>query len=201
MNSDLFDSVSTIDTGARSDFDFYETPSWMTRSLLHFHPAIKWTRVLEPCSGRNAIANVLRADGKCIVRTNDIDERQPADWHQDATDPSFWKHVGGEFDYIVSNTAFNVAFAVMVHALPAARKGMALLLRKSILEPTEQRGEWLSKHPPTRIIGLPRHSFRGTGSDSQSCDWLIWEHEPDRTLPPIVIDHLAKSRRGESVTA
>jgi len=60
---DLFGQVSTADTGVRSDLDFYETPTWMTRSLLHFHPAIRQTTVLECCSGRDAITRVLREEG------------------------------------------------------------------------------------------------------------------------------------------
>jgi hypothetical protein len=196
MSTDLFGHVATVDTGARSDFDFYETPAWMTRALLHHHPAIRGASVLEPACGRAAISDVLRAAG-CRVGTNDIYPRHPAQMHEDAATDAFWPaatFVLGSRDWVVTNLPFNVAFEIVRRALPWARVGVAVLLRKTFLEPTEDRGPWLQAHPPTRQIGMPRYSFRGTGSDSVSCDWFIWEHTPDRSLPPIVIDPEARTR-------
>lgn len=60
---DLFDRPSTADTGQRNDFDFYETPAFMTRSLLHYHPLPSGSRILEPCAGDGAISRVLQAAG------------------------------------------------------------------------------------------------------------------------------------------
>jgi hypothetical protein len=192
---DLFGDVPTVDTGERSDFDFYETPGWMTRSLLHHHPAICGTVVLEPCSGRDAITNVLRAGG-CTVITNDIDTRHPAQTFGDATRADFWDGCTTPLDWVITNPPFGVAFAILERAFayPRLRSGVALLVRKTFLEPTEERGGWFAAHPPTRIIGQPRHSFRGTGSDSVACDWFLWEKSPIRSLPPIVVDHKAKTR-------
>lgn len=198
MTPDLFGDVSTMDTGERSELDFYETPAWMTRSLLHFHPAIKFSRVLECASGRDAIANVLRHEGGCSVHTNDIDKRHPAQMHGDARTEKFWRLLEattGQFEWIVTNLPFNVAIEILPHALRAARVGVATVLLKSFDEPTEDRGPWLSEHPWTRKINQPRHSFRGTGSPSMASDWFIWEHAPDRQLPPCVVDHVAKTRR------
>jgi hypothetical protein len=190
---DLFGDVTTVDNGERSDFDFYETPGFMTRSLLHFHPAIRGCRVLEPCSGRDAIASILRQAG-CEVFTNDLDPRQPAQTHYDATSADYWRNLTPAVDYVVSNTAFDVAFGILEHAIEHADIGVIFLLRKTFLEPTLERGPWLSAHPPTRCIGEPRYSFRGTGSDSVSCDWMIWERRPDRSLRPFEIDFAAERR-------
>jgi hypothetical protein len=195
MTPDLFGDVSTVDTGERSDFDFYETPAWMTRSLLHYQPEIACSSVLECCSGRDAIANVLRAAG-CRVYTNDIDRRHPAMTHGDATTRAYWAGLAPVVDWIVTNTPFNVGFPILVHAFAHARIGVALLLRKTFLEPTEERGTWLAANPPLRIIGQPRHPFRGSGSDSVACDWMIWRRAraPIAGEPAIVIDHVARTR-------
>lgn len=190
---DLFGDVSTADTGERNAFDYYPTPAWMTRSLLHFHPAIAGTRVLEPCAGGDAITNVLRAAG-CDVHTNDIDTRhRGAGLHEDATNPRFWLNLPWDIEWVITNPPFAVAFDILRLALES-RFNVALLLRKTFLEPTEERGPWLAANPPTRAIGMPRYSFRGAGSDSVSCDWYLWERKPDRTLPPFVIDHVAERR-------
>lgn len=189
---DLFGDVSIIDTGERSDFDYYPTPGFMTRSLLHFHPAIGGSKVLEPCSGGDAITHVLRA-ANCEVVTNDFDPRHPAMTHADATTAAYWV-TAPRVDWVITNPPFNLAIDILRHALEHADLGVAFLLRKTFLEPTDDRGPWLQAHPPTRAIGQPRYSFRGSGSDSVSCDWCIWERRPDRSLPPFVIDHVAERR-------
>lgn len=197
MMTDLFGQVSTADTGERSDLDFYESPSWMTRSLLAFHPAIKQTIVLECASGRDAITRVLREEGACAVFTNDLNRAHPAETHEDASELRFWSHFTRKHgcpDWVVTNLPFNVAIDILPHALAHVRVGVATVLLKSFDEPTEDRGPWLHAHPWTRKICQPRHSFRGTGSPSMASDWFIWEREPDRRLPACVVDHLAKSR-------
>lgn len=191
--SDLFGDVSIADTGVRSAYDYYPTPAWMTRSLLYHHPDIAGAAVLEPCAGGNAITAVLR-EASCEVFTADIDPRHAGlDRYADMTVESAWCDYGG-IEWVVTNPPFNVAFDILRHALEHANTGVALLLRKTFLEPTDERGPWLQAHPPTRIIGLPRYSFRGVGSDSVSCDWMIWEKRPDRSLLPIVIDYVAERR-------
>lgn len=191
MSTDLFGRVSLADDGERNAFDFYPTPAFMTRSLLHHHPGIAGSIVLEPCAGGGAIADVLRREFRCGVSEWDLDPRhgQPIG---DATSPAFWRSI--LCDFVVTNPPFNVALPILQHALEHASVGVAFLLRKTFLEPTEDRGPWLMAHPPTRIIGMPRYSFRGTGSDSVSCDWMIWEKQRTVGLPAIVIDHVAERR-------
>lgn len=194
--NDLFGAVSTADTGVRSDNDFYESADWQVRALIHNHRPLRGCRVLECCSGRDAVTNVLRAEGLCEVWTNDIDPRHPAQMHHDARTPEFWQLIAdkGGVDYVVTNPTFVDAFPILKHAVAHARLGVAFLLRKTFTEPTVERGPWLDTFPPTRTIGLPRHKFRGEATDSVPADWFIWERDPDRRLPPIVIDHMAKTR-------
>lgn len=188
---DLFGDVSRADTGERDALDFYETPAWMTRSLLRIYGGVLKDRVVaEPCSGRNAIVDVLRPHCR-LVLTNDIDRRHPAQRFLDATTPECWDALG-QVDYVVTNPTFSSAFGILTLAHQRARYGVVMLLRKTFLEPTLERGPWLEAHPPTGIIGQPRHQFRGNGSDSVSCDWMVW----DKTgVPPFIyIDHMAASR-------
>lgn len=201
---DLFGDVSTADTGERSDNDFYETKPWMVRSLLHHYPQIvkPGTWVLECASGRDAIANVLREYPEVQVITNDIDPAHTmAQYHEDATQERAWRGKWPFCDWVVSNCPFNIAHEILPHALNHSRLGVAVLLRKTYLEPTKGRklhgefvpgrGPWLQAHPPTGLIGLPRYGFRGAGSDSVSCDWMIWEHGKP---PCMAIDAEAESR-------
>lgn len=192
---DLFGDVSMADTGERQDFDFYATPGFMTRSLLHFHPAIAKATVLECCSGGDAITNVLRHEFGCKVYTNDYDTRQPAETHYDAATNVYWAGLAPQVDWVVTNPPFNLAMAILQPAVRHARIGVAFLLRKTFLEPTKERGPWLYAHPPTRVIGEPRYDFRQNGStDSVSCDWCLWLRQPVVGLPPFVIDYAADRR-------
>lgn len=194
---DLFGQVSTADTGVRSVGDFYETPAWMTRSLLVHHPAITGKRVLECASGRGAIARVLAEEARCSVVTNDINQDHPAQFHYDMRQGAHWQQIldaAGPFDYVVTNLPFNIALEILVHAVIYAKSGVATVLLKSFDEPTEDRGQWLSENPWTRKINQPRHSFRGEGSPWMASDWFIWEHYPNITQSPCVVDPFAKSR-------
>ncbi len=190
---DLFGDVSIVDDGERNAFDYYPTPSFMTRSLLHFHQSIAGATVLEPCSGGDAITTVLREEFGCTVRTNDIDPRHPAETHEDATNQVYWDSLP-YVEWVITNPPFNEAMSMLKLAKVQAIVGVAFLLRKTFLEPTEERGSWLSDNPPSRMIGQPRYSFRGKGSDSVSCDWYIWLRHPGTWYEPFVIDHVAERR-------
>lgn len=196
---DLFGRPSTDDTGARNTLDYYETPEWMVASLLAHHPIARTSLVLEPCCGDGAIVRALAKAGFDRIITNDLDPRHEASRHRDATAPEFW-HMKTlhDVDWVIANPPFTEAMPMLEHAEIVAKVGVAFLLRKTFLEPTEARGPWLALHPPSRVIGLPRHSFRGAGSDSVSTDWHIWLRvDRRRSVPPIVIDHVAKTRRVE----
>lgn len=198
---DLFEDVSTADTGARSFGDFYETPAWMTRSLLAHHPIPAGSRVLECCAGRGAITRELEKAG-CVVVENDYNPAHGRQFQLDMTRRENWLIFNakvGPFDYVVSNLPFNIAILILKAGITVPLKAFITVLLKSFDEPTSEdpelaRGEWLAAHPWTRKINQPRHKFRGSGSPSMASDWFVWEREPDRSLPPCVVDHIAKSR-------
>lgn len=200
MTVDLFGNRTNVDTGDRSQFDFYPTPAWMTRSLVHFVPEIAESLVLECASGDGAIAEVLHREFGCGLLTNDIDHSHSATWNYDATSELFWGTINDSqfhdrIEWIITNPPFACAFPMLQRAVKVATVGVAFLLRKTFLEPTADRGEWLAANPPSRVIGLPRHKFRAgaESTDSVSCDWMIWETFGRRPRQ-ILIDHLAKER-------
>jgi hypothetical protein len=194
MNTDLLGRPSQADTGQRNDHDFYETPRFMVASLLALQPMRPGSTILEPAAGDGAISRVLARAGHCVI-TNDVDRRHEGrHFYHDATAPELWglDEVAG-VEWVIGNLPFSVAFPILQHAHALATVGVALLLRKSFLEPTKERGTWLEANPPDRTIVLPRHSFRGKGSDSVSTDWFIWLKQPS-TARAIVVDAGAKGR-------
>jgi hypothetical protein len=157
---------------SRRAFDFYPTPAWATRVLLQY--AGVGGSVYEPCAGAGDIATVLE-DYRHIghVTTNDIDRSRRVDFHEDAREAAAWTY---RPDWVVSNPPFSDAMAITMFAVGKAKRGVAMLLRLSFLEPTAERGPWLAEHPPTHLIVMPRISFTGDGkTDSVTTAWLVWD--------------------------
>lgn len=174
--------------------DFYPTPEWATRELLKQVP-VRGV-VVEPCVGDGAISKALEGDRR-VVYTGDIDPQWTPMICGDALDRDFWdrmtQRIAGDFsdidpgvDWIVTNPPFSVAPQIVPITFNRATRGIAMLLRLSYLEPTEDRGAWLNEHPPSAIIVLPRISFTGNGkTGSVTCAWMVWRKST--TLQRIVV--------------
>lgn len=168
------------DPAARRDFDFYETPTWMTLALARREMI---GSVLEPCVGNSAILKALQlrwreiADAPLEMHRNDVDPSREAEWHLDATRPATWRtfeELRPRPFWVVTNPPFNLADQIVPLAVEFTW-AVAMLLRLSWLEPTAARAPFLTEHPPTRLIVMPRHDFRGNGStDSVTSAWFIW---------------------------
>lgn len=164
-----------INRDERREHDFYETPAWMTRALLKRIP-ITGT-VLEPCAGRGAISKVLVGSGNVLSVVNN-EPHPPAfnvpGWRRlDATQPESWLKFP-RVDWVVSNFPFDAASAIVPLAFGHARLGVAVILRLSWLEPTDDRAAFIAAHPPA-LINLPRHDWRGDGkTDSVTSAWFVF---------------------------
>lgn len=169
--------IGDVDPAARRVLDYYLTPQWMTRALMR---RVQLHDVLEPCSGEDAITNELNAKG-IITWTNDLDPSRPASTHLDATQRDTWEQLaprpyrGGQPFWVVTNPPFNLADRIVPLAVEFVGN-VAMVLRLSWLEPTAARQRFLEKHPPTRLIVMPRHDFKGAGAtDSVTSAWFVWE--------------------------
>jgi len=187
-----------VDPATRRAFDYYPTPAWMTRALLR---RVHVFDVLEPCSGENAIADVLRASQMRVV-TNDLDPSRPSDFHLDMTRRESWElltypYVDKQIYWGVTNLPFDVADAIVPLAVEHLNH-FATILRLSWLEPTAARARFLAKYPPSRLIVLPRHDWRGNGStDSVTSAWFVWDEGSGRKG----IDVVTKDERDELIAA
>lgn len=164
----------------RRKHDQYDTEAFATETLLACASDIVGQRpagrtIIEPCAGEHRITNVLKAKAPWIrVFTNDLHPRMHVDAHLDATYAPCWSQFP-ECEWVVTNPPFKDAFTILQQARSHASEGVAMLLRLTFLEPTEERGEWLSFNPPDQVIVLPRQSFTEDGkTDSVTCAWMIW---------------------------
>ena len=177
MQQSLFPTV-THASGQRHDMDAYQTGAQLTHALLRRVP-IRGT-VLEPTAGYGSIVSVLNAQGGVErVVTNDLDPVYPVDTHQDAmsADAPFWR--AQHNDWVVTNPPYNIAHHVLRHAWNSCTSGVAMLLRLTFDEPTQDRAALLTMLAPYlryRLIFNPRPKFRTDtdGTDSVTSCWFVW---------------------------
>lgn len=173
----------------RRAHDAYYTPTAAVETLIAKRPLIaaRGNVICEPCVGDGAISKPF-ADRGLIVVTNDIRPTVTALVTGDAAYNRTWDEIEERasrilkippgatvIDWVVTNPPFVKAMDILKLSYERARLGVAMFLRLSILEPTDDRGPWFSEHPPDNVIAVPRISFTGDGhTDSVICAWLIW---------------------------
>jgi len=200
MNPDQIPLLE-VDPSARRAHDFYETPRHQTEALLARIDLAPGSRVLECCAGRGAIASVVAEDPDCRVYTNEPFEPGPWDFRLDATMAESWQQFPA-VDWVISNLPFNVAIQIVPHALMRLRLaphprpwGVAMLLRLSWVEPTKDREGFLSHYPPTSMIVLPRHDYRGNGdTDSVTSAWFVWGQRISECEPIQIVTTAERDR-------
>jgi hypothetical protein len=171
----------------RRKLDQYFTSQVYVDFLLDNCPGIYGSgrnSAIEPCHGAGDITKALTRRGLSVV-SNDLDSALVADHHLDATIPTNWAAFR-QCDWVITNPPFSSALPIVRNALQSTSRGVAMLLRLSFLEPTNDRCDWLKANPPTRIIVLPRTSFTGDGkTDSVTCAWMIWDLLDTTTKPTL----------------
>lgn len=174
---------------------FYPTREWATAELLPRLPLEYGDVILDPTSGDNAIADVVRDfSSQIYVFTNDIDPDKPADFHYDMTLRESWKWIErstGGFDWAIGAPPFSSEPAPgkklgkpIVHLFlqlgyQYARKGIIFLLKKSFTEPASYRRNWLQTYSHEQFLELRLERLScncNTRSDAVSCDWYGWQH-------------------------
>jgi hypothetical protein len=171
---------------ARRANDFYATPDWAAHTLVSL--LSMRGRVLECCVGDGALLPALRSNPDVLaVFTNDVDRSRECDSYEDVSHVSSWNRLP-QVDWVVTNPPFNLAPSIIPLAYSHARQGIAMLLRLSYLEPCENRGAWLAKFPPSKLIVLERISFTGDGkTDNVTCAWMVWSKTPLFGAPFVIV--------------
>lgn len=158
----------------RRNLDKYMTPEMVVRLLLK-HQDISG-QVFEPCVGSGVMAKVLTDHTKISVITNDVDIKTSADFNLSAVGNELWKSIP-PVDWVVTNPPFNAATPILEKAWQYCCVGIASVLRITYLEPAKNRDKFLSELAPyiskLIILGQPRPSFTGIGTDSATVIWLV----------------------------
>ena len=104
--------------GQRKKSDFYETPYSMTSHLLRVEEFDKSLTVCEPACGAGAISNILKKHWDNVI-AYDIEKDFLLEY--------------GNYDYIITNPPFSIAYEFVKKAKKIATKKFAFLLPLSYL--------------------------------------------------------------------
>ena len=105
-------------TGKRKKSDFYETPYSITKHLLEAEPFDYNKTVCEPACGNNAITKVLQIKWNHVT-AYDIEKN--------------FLFETNEYDYIITNPPFSIAYEFLCKAKTIAKEKFAMLLPLSYL--------------------------------------------------------------------
>lgn len=147
---------SYISDRDREDLDFYQTPSYATKTLIE-HFDFKSKFIWEPMAGNGMIAKELTATSYNVYST-DIVER---DFKLNAvldyfTASSPLPLVGGDFA-VVTNPPYNVANEFLKHTLEVVQpKTCCVFLPTRYLEGISRYEQIYSKHKPSKILAYVR---------------------------------------------
>lgn len=166
--------------------DYFPTPPWATRALLHDAlPDEPWSErsVWEPAAGEGHMTNVLKESVR-IVCSSDVHDYKRGyrigsfvGLGEDVAKKPFGKEGP---DWIITNPPFNLALEFAQRGLQDARCGVALLVRSVWAEGRERYESLFSKAPPSVIaqfaerVPMVAGRWDPQASTATSYAWFIW---------------------------
>lgn len=154
--------------------DFYKTPEWATKALLHYETFSGL--IHEPCCGDGAIAEVLRSDGYEVLAT-DLYDRGYGEGGQDFLQSNI------KSSSVVTNPPYAIASDIITKALELADDKVCMLLRTAFLEGSGRYKNLFSVNPPARVrVFSERVSMypagQERGSGGTTCfSWFVWARD------------------------
>lgn len=160
--------------------DLYETPEWLTESII---PELlsrivrpQDCKVLEPACGKGLMVRVLNKYFHNITAT-DINSSPSVNFLNSNMPPK------PTFDLIITNPPYIHAMEFIKKALEWRRTPesvVAMLLRLNFLG-SRRRAVWLREHIPAVYVTPHRPSFINGKTDSTEYAWFIWQQPFEKT--------------------
>ena len=114
--------------------------------------------------------------------TNDLNHLVKSHYHMDASSSDFVKTWGetveeehGLVDWVITSPPYGANAAKCVaSALKLARRGVAMKLRITFLEPCADRAQLLRDNPIDLLVSMKRDCSRGKVNDTVCEGWFVW---------------------------
>jgi hypothetical protein len=135
-------------SGKRKKSDFYETPYTITRHLLNNEDFDYTQSICEPACGEGAIVKVLKEKTNNII-SYDIEKNFLSETDQ--------------YDYIITNPPFSIAYSFILKAKQVAKKKFAFLLPLSYLHGKKRYDDIYcdKEYPLKKIYVFTRYPMLG----------------------------------------
>lgn len=163
---------------AGDSLDDFPTPPWATRALIEHvvgKQEVEGLHCLEPACGRGYMAVPL---GEYFGRVTATDVAL----YGFAPPRNFLDYPDGEeFDWIITNPPFRLAEEFVLHALPRARRGVAMLVRTVFIESVGRLERLFAVHPPTAVaqfaerVPMVKGRLDQKASTATGYAWVVWE--------------------------
>lgn len=135
----------------REDLDFYQTPSYATKTLVE-HFDLKSKFIWEPMAGNGMISKGLAAAGYAVYSTDIVERSYKLDAVLDYFLCNGYNAKGDDFA-IVTNPPYKVANEFLKHTLEVVQpKACCVFLPVRYLEGIERYEKIYSKHKPSKIL-------------------------------------------------
>ena len=170
---------STNRGGKRIDGDWYSTPAWTTRAILPHLNVWRSTRmrVLDPCAGKGAILDVVRADWPDAIRLGfEIDQERATVARVGCADALLEPWPGA--DVVLTNPPFSLAMEFVTRSAEQCPKAdRAFLLRLAFLA-SQERAAFHKANPCDLFVLGRRPSFAASlkcakNAKHNGCGWQV----------------------------
>jgi predicted RNA methylase len=167
---------------AGNPHEYYQTPAWTTRAILHQLP--KRCRYLDAGCGTGAIGSVVAAEGTphgmvCGIELDPTLAAKAALAGLVVEEADFLQVPNSEWadiQVIIANPPYSLALEFLKKAIEIVKPNMgtvAMILRLPFLA-GQLRASFHKEHP-CDIYVLPRRpSFTGKGTDATDYAWFVW---------------------------
>jgi hypothetical protein len=189
--------------------DFFPTPPWATRALLHHVIAGANGTCWEPAAGEGHMAEVLREHFTEGVHASDVHDYGrgyaigPFAGRGDV--PQAEATCPFKPDWIITNPPFNLAINFAMRGIVEARRGVALLVRSNWAEGGARYHTLFRRYPPAFIaqfaerVPMVKGRWDPAASTATSYAWFVWDRAcvPNTTIfkwiPPDCRQRLSRS--------
>ena len=176
--------------------DFFPTPPWATRALLHHVLLDAHGSCWEPAAGEGHMAEVLRERFETVHASDvhDYGRGYAVGSFAGRTEvPEPPAQCPFTSDWIMTNPAFNGAIDVALRALDEARRGVALLVRSNWTEGVDRYRSLFRPRPPQMIaqfaerVPMTKDCWDPDASTATAYAWFIWDRARSGTTRTIWI--------------
>tara|TARA_Y100001963_G_scaffold150820_1_gene232616 strand:+ start:724 stop:1371 length:648 start_codon:yes stop_codon:yes gene_type:complete len=161
-------------SGKRKKSDFYETPYTLTRKFLDVEEFNKELSVCEPACGGGAISGVLKEYWEDDELVTAYDKETNFLWEM------------GEYQYVITNPPFSIAFEFIQRAKLVAKNKFAFLLPLSYLHGKKRYDEIYSdrNYGLKKVYVFTRYPMLGEklredgkyNTGMMVYAWFVWEN-------------------------